>query len=518
MNTSSEKRAQADLAVRKKDFSFFSDVLKLVSGNSFVQVFKILVSPVISRLFLPEFLGDTQNFSSIANTLAIVSSLRYDQTILLPKEEDKAANQLAISVLATAITTSIFIFFVWFFRTDIANLLNSPTLDTFLWFVPLYAAALGIFNALIQWNSRKRKFLRLSAAQVSSEVIGDGLTIGFGVADLASSSTMILSRIAGQAVATLTLGTLILKEDGKVIFNNLKWQEMRSGLKTFKKFPLYNMWASLLSNASLYLPPVLLSGYFSPTIAGYFSLGHSVLRLPVALVANSIGQVFFQRSAKAIHTGRLAQTVEETFKRLVIFGLFPMLVVAVSGKELFSLVFGAVWKEAGIYSQILSIWTFFIFLVSPLSNLTNILGRNEVSVIINLIRLATGIGSLVIGGLLGNPQVGLWCFSISGSVTFLAFTLWATNACGLSISKTLRIFFKTIIFSIPFIGIILLYKYWNPVADMPFSTLGFSLSDIVLALVCIVATFAYYAVAFWKDTTLKEAAVNTFSHLFGKVK
>ena len=80
---------------RKKDFGFFYDVVKLISGNGFAQAVKVLLSPIISRLFLPEFFGITQNFSSIANILAVISSMRYDQSIMLPKEEKKAATKAA---------------------------------------------------------------------------------------------------------------------------------------------------------------------------------------------------------------------------------------------------------------------------------------------------------------------------------------------------------------------------------------------------------------------------------------
>ena len=74
---------------RKKDFSFFYDVVKLISGNGFVQAFRIILSPIISRLFLPEFFGITQNFSSIANILTVMSTLGYEQSIMLPKEKEK---------------------------------------------------------------------------------------------------------------------------------------------------------------------------------------------------------------------------------------------------------------------------------------------------------------------------------------------------------------------------------------------------------------------------------------------
>ena len=490
---------------KSKDFGFFSDVLKLVTGNGFVQVVKTLLSPIISRLYLPEFFGVTQNFSSIANIFAIISSLRYDQTVLLPKKEEQAANQFALSLFFTAITTPVFLALIVLFRHDAARLLNSPKLADYLWFVPIYVFALGSFNALKQWNARKRQFLRLSAAQVSSEVVTDGMTAGLGFAGLAGSGSMILSRIAGQLIASLTIAVLILKEDGKFILQNIRADLMREGMRVYKKFPLYNIWAAFLSNASLYIPGLLLAGYFSPTEAGYYSLGNNLLRLPISLIANSIGQVFFQRSAKAFHEGRLAQTVQETYKQLVVFGLFPMLVVTIIGKELFVLVFGAQWAEAGVYSQILSVWTFFVFLAAPLSNLTNILGKNEVSVILNVIKVGTNIAAFVIGGSMNNARLGLWLFSISGVVTYAAFVLWANIASGVTLKKTLSIFFGNLAFSAAFLLAVLAFKLFNPIPDVSFTRFDLSLKNTALVIFSVIIGVIYYAASIYRDATIREA-------------
>jgi len=413
--------APAKSAGRKKDFNFFYDVVKVLSGNGFVQVLRILLSPIISRLFLPEFFGVTQNFSSIANIFGVISSLRYDQSIMLPREKEKAANQFGISLLFLFITTPISLITVWLFKDKIADVLNAPKLAPYLWFVPIQVFAIGASNTFKQWNARKRKFLQLSMAEVTREVVVDGMTVGFGFADLANSSSMIISRMSGQLLSTFTLGLLVLKEDGKFIVNQIRWKKMKAGMREYKKFPQFNVWAAFLSTLSLYLPGILLSAYFSPTTAGYFSMGQSVLRLPVALIGNSIGQVFFQRSAKSYHEGKFTATVEETFKRLVIFGVFPMLVMMIIGKELFTVAFGLEWAEAGVYSQILSLWTLMIFLASPLSNIPNILGKNEVSVILNISRVVVAVSSLVIGGVTGNIYLGLWLFTITGSITLGVF-------------------------------------------------------------------------------------------------
>jgi hypothetical protein len=324
---------------------------------------------------------------------------------------------------------------------------------------------------------------------------------------------MIVSRIAGQLIASLTIAALIIKEDGKYILQNIRTDLMREGMRVYKKFPLYNIWAAFLSNASLYIPGLLLAGYFSPTEAGYYSLGNNLLRLPISLIANSIGQVFFQRSAKAFHNGRLAMTVQETYKQLVVFGLFPMLVVTIIGKELFVLVFGAQWAEAGVYSQILSLWTFFVFLAAPMSNLTNVLGKNEVSVILNVIKVATNIAAFVIGGMLNNARLGLWLFSISGVATYAAFVLWANSASGVPLKKTLSIFFGNLAFSAPFLLAVFAFKLLNPVPDVSFSQFNLSWKNIALVAFSALTGFLYYAASIYRDATIREAIKDVLNRI-----
>jgi len=182
-----------------------------------------------------------------------------------------------------------------------------------------------------------------------------------------------------------------------------------------------------------------------------------------------------------------------------------MLVFTIIGKELFILIFGAQWAEAGIYSQILSIWTFFVFLVSPLSNLTNVLGKNEISVLINVVKLITSIGAFMIGGRLGDARLALWLFSISGVITYAGYVLWATRASGVPLRKTISIFFSNVASSSPFLLAVLLFKVFNPVPEILLTKFNLPLQNIALLLFSAVVGVGYYVTAFKRDNTLREA-------------
>lgn len=115
-----------------------------------------------------------------------------------------------------------------------------------------------------------------------------------------------------------------------------------------------DIWSSLLNVISLQLPTFLFSAFFSTAVVGYYALSMNVLQLHMSLIGAAISQVFFQRAAEAKFDGTLARIAEETFLRLSLIGVFPILLLAATGKDLFIVVFGPAWGEAGVFVQILA--------------------------------------------------------------------------------------------------------------------------------------------------------------------
>ena len=79
--------------------SFFSNVLKLVSGTTLAQAITILTAPIISRLFAPEAFGVLNVFTSLIGIVAIVICLRYEYAIMLPEDNTDAINIFALCLV-----------------------------------------------------------------------------------------------------------------------------------------------------------------------------------------------------------------------------------------------------------------------------------------------------------------------------------------------------------------------------------------------------------------------------------
>ena len=432
---------------------FAKDVFKLVSGNVLVQMLSMGLAPILSRIFLPEYFGVTAVFSSLYTTLSVFTCLRYEVTIVLTKTKEEAANMLAISIMFAFLTLGILLPVLWFTRSWFADILKTPLLAEYMWVIPIVAFLIGIFNALNYWNSRRRKYSRLSAALVMQEFVQDGIRLGFGFAGHPSGLILILSNMAGYVTSFGELVRRFIKED-RGLFKTLNWAQIRTDIARYRKFPLFNIWAGLINNFSNQVPMLMLAAFFSTTITGYYSLGYGMVRLPIIMIAGAIGQVFLQRAGKARYDGSLPALVESTYDRLLTLGLFPMLLITMAGKDIFIVMLGNQWAEAGVYSQILSLWTFFVFVSMPLNTLANVFERQEINLVLNIVVFVSRIISLLIGGLLHNVLLTMWLFALSGILTSGWYILWALRTAGVSIPRSILKFFNNILFCLPFLLIV----------------------------------------------------------------
>jgi len=411
-------------------------------------------------MYGPEAFGLLSLFTSVTAIIGVIVCMRYEMAIMLPESDHEAANLLAGSLLVTCLISGLTFFVVTLNGDLVAGLMNTPDMARHLWLVTPAVFFSGVFLSLNYWNSRTKHFGRLSVATVTSKVLATGTQLGAGAAGYATGGSLIAASVFGQIVATVALAGQIWRED-RDIFSRVRKKEIYLGFIRYKKFPLIDTWSALLNTLSWQLPVFLLAFYFSPVVVGWYALGMRMLQFPMSLIGKAISQVFFQRSAEFRSDERFPLFVTQVFRMLVITGMFPILLVAVFGSDLFGVVFGEAWSEAGLYAQILSIWAFVWFISSPLSTLYVVFEKQGFGLTFNLLNMISRLVSLVIGGVLGSPTLALTLFALSGVFTYgylcwkmldLARVPW--SAVYAIVSKNLLLFMPvgTVLLSLKYCG------------------------------------------------------------------
>lgn len=447
-----EKTAETEEKPSKneKKASFVSDVLTLAGGTTFAQILTILAAPVLTRLYGPEDFGVWALYISITSILSVISCLRYEYSIMLPESDEEAVNLLGLSILAVLAVTGLTVPFVWYFKAPIVDLLNAPQIGNYLWLVPPFVFVNGVFLALNHWNSRTKLFKRLSFSRVSSSVSTTATQITLGLAEHPPTAAgLIGGSLAGQSVATFVLGGQIWRDDRKLITKSMSWKKIYEGSVRHRNLPLIDSWSALMNSISWQLPAFILSAFFAPAVVGFYSLGFRLLQLPMSFIGGSISQVFYQRASRAVSEGTLNILVENVFRMLVLIGMFPILILTIIGGDVFTVIFGRAWTEAGVYAQILSLWAFIWFISSPLSTIYLVVEEHHFGFNYNFFNLTTRFLSLTIGGLLGSARIALMLFSISGIVVYGYLCLKMMYYSGVKNSKALKIVFSNFVLFIP---------------------------------------------------------------------
>lgn len=481
--------------------SFASDVLKLVGGTAFAQILAVMASPLITRLYGPEAFGTSALFVSIVGIVGVVACLRFDLAIMLPEKDEDAANLLGLS-LSLAIIAGMIMFLACNLSPDLLlSTLNAPVLMGYLWLLPIAIFLAGAFNSLNYWNSRTRQFGRLSIARINASVAAIGTQIGAGFAGHATGGSLIVANILGSMVSTLVLAGQILRDDHRMLFRSIRFKGMKACFFRYRKFPLFDTWSGLLNSLSSQLPIFIFSAFFSPTIVGYYSLGHMVLQLPMTFFGGAVGNVFFQRASEANLKGNLPSLVEITFTRLFMLGLYPILIIFIIGGDIFPFFFGNTWAEAGIYAQILSPWILFVFVASPIATVFAILERQETFLMINMSLFISRAVTLSLGGFIGNARYALILYSISGLLLWIYICLWIFNRLRIPLSLILKKTSFYLYMCLPIVLLLIIGKYFLNLA--PFLLIILSASGALI----------YYFYNIKNDKVIKEYLVRISKRL-----
>ena len=478
--------------------SFALDALKLMSGSTLAQIITILAAPVLTRLYGPAAFGVLGLFVATTRILTQVSALRYELAIMLPERDEVAINVTGVALSLVLLTSVLLIPLTMLLGKPLALMVNAPELIPYLWLVPVSIFFAGEALVLNYWFSRRRNFGRLSITRLAQSTTSVGVQLGAGYVGNATGGGLISGLIAGQAVAAISLAAMGWRSMFTLAKQHLSWTGMVEALKRYRKFPKYNVWATLMNSVSWQLPTFFLSYFFSSVEVGYFALGNRVIELPMRLVGSSIAQVFFQRASVALHEGTLHLVVASTFRYLVTLSFFPLMLLIFVAPELFSLIFGPKWHEAGVYTQILAPWIFFWFISSPMSTLFSVLEKQEWGFRLNGAILLSRLGALWLGGWLGNARLMLALFALSGMLLYGFLSIFIIKASGVAFRDIALILWQKGWPLLPAGGVLLLLKLIHA-------------PDLIILLTAILLLVLYYAYQFRTEPQLQALLKRGFS-------
>jgi O-antigen/teichoic acid export membrane protein len=422
--------------------SFLKNVGLIAGGTAIAQFLTLAFAPLLTRIYEPSDFGLLAIYSSVLGILSIIASLRYEMAIPLAESDSDAINIFFLSLCLIVISSLIVFLGVVLFIDEIAEILRIIEYKKLLWFIPLGVLLIGLYNICNYWAVRTKNFSKIARTKVIQSISN----ISFACLGFKFGATgLLLGQISSQSAGAFTLGKPIFDSDIK---KEIKFSIIKSLAVRYKNFPLFSIWGGFTNTASMQLPPLIFAYTFGQTTAGLFLLANKVISLPMIFIGQAISQVFFGNAAEAHRKGKLNKLVFSIFENLSKIGGPPILFVVLLGPRLFSFVFGPAWEDAGLMASWLGPWLYFVFVTSPLSNVSTVTENQKQALIFHFINLTTRISSIAYGAYQNDLILSIILFAMSSLLCRIGYLVWITSISGNSHLKVWIQNIKTLTISI----------------------------------------------------------------------
>lgn len=385
--------------------SFWRNVAVVAGGTAVAQGIALGATPILTRLFTPAEYGAFGVFLAAVLVATAFASLRFEFAVPLPLEIRTAAALLVLALLAVAVTSVLVAVVMAVAGSGLAQLANAEALDPYLWLVPIGVAGASAYQVLTYWAIREREFGLIARTKVTQALAMTVVQVGSGIAG-AGVVGLVAGGVVGQTAGSGRLTADALRRDGAA-FRGLTRRALRKAASRYRRFPILSTPSALLNHLGIYFPVILLSAFYGTRYAGLFALTQRAINVPLVLIGTSVAQTYMGEAA-AMSRERPREMLglfDSTAKRLAVVALLPVVLGVLLAPEVFTLVFGRRWREAGEFVQVLAPMLLLQFVSLPLSQTLNILERLGTQLAYDTVRLVLGLGGLTAAYLLGASPV-----------------------------------------------------------------------------------------------------------------
>lgn len=399
--------------------NFVKNVMVLVTGTAAAQVVAMALSPIITRLYGPEAFGVMGTFNAIVTIVAPIAALTYPIAIVLPKRDQDAKGLIKVSLLISLLISLITVFLIILFGEKILRVFNVEEISFFIYLIPLVIIFSGFMQVAEQWLIRTKQFTINAKVTFYQSLIVNGGKVGVGLL-YPYATVLVLFTAIGSGLKAFMLILFSRKSNrNKVRSEDGKPKKLKDLAKKYYDFPLYRAPQVFLDALTQGLPILMLTTFFGPASAGFYSIGRTVLSMPSNLIGKAVGDVFYPRIAEAYNNQEnMTDLIRKATLVLLGIGALPFGLVILFGPYLFSFVFGPEWETAGEYARWIAFFSYAGFTNRPSVRSLPVLNAQRFQLFYTISWLIVRLVLLAIGYyVFENDIIAIALFGMSGVIS-----------------------------------------------------------------------------------------------------
>lgn len=407
-----------------------SAFLKAGSSAVISQVAAILLLPVLFRIYAPEDFGRWATLQAVILATASLSIFRYDLAIVTERDDARAGvlfwSCAGMALIVAALVGSAGLY--WALASQGASWDLAALYLCGFW---LLAAVLN--QPLQAWLLRDGRFGAASASIITSTV---GANLGQLIAAQWSADHrgLIAGSALGTAAGAIVAGLLCAT-------NPPGWtRDVRPG-KVFhdhRRFVFFSLPFTILSLARERAPVLILAALGTAGQVGAYSQAWRLAHIPAGLASSALRPVVFHAAARR-GVGSVGELVQQLVGGMALLaGPWIGLVVA-QPTELFKLLLGDAWGDAGVFAALLAAPAALFVLTNWLDRLLDVANRQDMNLKLEVLAAVLSVGAFSGALWLGaNTVTATALQSLALILSYLTVLLVAYRVCGYPVAALLR--------------------------------------------------------------------------------
>ena len=378
--------------------NMLKNVTKISSGTILGQLISLVTLPIFTRLYGATVIGYWALFTSVATIVNSFSDLGMSNAIMI--EEDENQRKRLFSVITTlGIVFSVVVsagYFVYYTLcpndTGIHPLFYAVVLAVLIFTQQQIQLSYSWLNKKKQYNILMKNpvvnQLTIAIIAIPLGLMGKYLNIGIFI-----TYGYYIGLILGQFLTLVHMRRFI-----PAILPDFNVKHHIANIKKYREFVQYQTPTNFLAQLKTQTPVLLIKMFFGPTILGYYSVTQRILGIPINLLANAIGKVYYQSVVEVSNRGEsVGQFTFKNMERAMKIALVPMVLIMGFGDIASVFFLGADYSVAGNLIRIISLMTFFTFLMIATQGIAIVIHKQKYMLISAVVQIIGYVAGLSIG-------------------------------------------------------------------------------------------------------------------------
>lgn len=406
--------------------AFFKKSFLVLQGTLAAQAISFVLYPILTRVYSPAAFGIFQAAQSILTIILVAAALRYEIPILTATTRSEATAITTLSLGLNAGTTVIVLLCCLIAKVFLLD--ASVKFGDILTSAPLWFLFAGFQQTFSYTAFRDQAFRVTAIAKVLQTLVSVGVAILLGSVGLMALGLVIadiLAKAMSAGFVSYQCGwTYILRHPFR------KLRRLRMVMWRYRKFPSISLVSALINGGGGVITPLLVLAYFDAATAGQYALVERTIGAAIAVVAQSISQVFMGSFSESLRGA--AHNSRTLFRQIIVvqfaIGLIPSIVSILILPTVIAIVFGPQWHLAGDFAAIMSPLFLVGFIVTPVNMALALMEKQQWQLLWDVFRLA-GVILIwwLIASIRASPQFALILhvsFSCAVYIAYLGIVDW----------------------------------------------------------------------------------------------